>query len=158
MISPYMLAVLVLAHDANLSALAMSHPSGVHVVAAAIRSLPRITREVMERSLKSDASYADIAAELNLGHDQTVRLHSQGLLVIKTALDQPTPGGTGVEMTTASPPCAGFASYPMIPGLTEHEHTMLELLDHPVPEGIHPNEARWRELAAKLKSALLSTV
>jgi len=158
MISPYMMAVVVLANDTNLSALAMSHPSGVHVVAAAIKSLPRITREVMERRLKSDSSFADIAAALNLGYDQTVRLHSQGLLVIKTALDQPTPGDAGIEMTTASPPCAGFAPYPMIPNLTEHEHTMLELLDHPVPEGIHPNEARWRELAAKLKSALLSTV
>ena len=26
-----------------------------------------------------------------------------------------------------------------------------ELLDYPVPAGIHPNEARWRSLASKLK-------
>lgn len=35
--------------------------------------------------------------------------------------------------------------------LTEHERTMVGLLDYDNPKGLHPNEARWRDLARKLK-------
>lgn len=37
---------------------------------------------------------------------------------------------------------------------TEQEKTMLELLDYTNPEGLHPNECRWRDLARKLKNDL----
>lgn len=35
---------------------------------------------------------------------------------------------------------------------TDERRTMLELLDYPNPEGLHPAEARWRDLARSLKS------
>lgn len=34
---------------------------------------------------------------------------------------------------------------------TPEQQTMLEPLDYPNPVGLHPNEARWRDLARKLK-------
>ena len=35
--------------------------------------------------------------------------------------------------------------------LSEEQKTMLKSLDYSTPEGLHPNEARWRDLARLLK-------
>jgi hypothetical protein len=37
---------------------------------------------------------------------------------------------------------------------TTDEYTMIELLNYPNPEGLHPSEIRWRNVARKLKQRL----